>query len=41
MNLYGGANKAIKASNREILKLFGRLKLAKWDEISEIGRAHV
>ena len=36
MNLYGGADKAIKASNREILKLFGRLKLAKWDEISVV-----
>lgn len=33
-NLYAMADRAIKAMNRENLKAFGRLKLAKWDEIN-------
>lgn len=33
-NLYAMADMAIKAMNRENLKAFGRLKLAKWDEIN-------
>lgn len=36
MEIYGKADKAIKAMNRENLKAFGKLRLAKWDEISLI-----
>lgn len=34
--IYDAADKAIRAMNRENLKAFGRLKLAKWDELSVI-----
>ena len=35
-DLYATADRAIKSMNRENLKAFGRLKLAKWDEINVI-----
>lgn len=35
-DLYAGADKAIKLMNRENLKRFGRLKLAKFDEINVV-----
>lgn len=33
VNIYEPCDKAIKAMNREALRDFGRLKLAKWDEL--------
>ena len=36
VNLYAAADRAIKAMNRENVEAFGRLKLAKWDELSVI-----
>lgn len=33
VNVYGACDKAIKAMNRSIVEEFGRLKMAKWDEI--------
>ena len=35
-DLYAMADRAIKSMNRENLKAFGRLKLAKWDEINVV-----
>lgn len=35
-DLYAAADRAIKSMNRENLKAFGRLKLAKWDEINVV-----
>ena len=35
-DLYAAADRAIKSMNRENLRAFGRLKLAKWDEINVI-----
>ena len=34
--IYDGADKAIKSMNRANLKAFGRLKMAKWDEVNLI-----
>ena len=34
--IYDGADKAIKYMNRANLKAFGRLKMAKWDEVNLI-----
>lgn len=36
MSIYANADSAIRAMNRQNLKAFNRLKLAKWDEISVI-----
>lgn len=36
MNVYKACDKAISATNRENVEAFGRLKLAKWDEVSVI-----
>ena len=36
MNFYAACDRAIQTMNREILKDFGRLKLADWDEIHVI-----
>lgn len=36
MNFYGPCDKAIKAMNREIVEDFGKLKMAKWDEVNII-----
>lgn len=33
VNVYAACDKAIKAMNRENLEAFGRLKLAKWDDV--------
>lgn len=38
MNLYARADQAIKEMNRQNLKLFNQLKLAKWDELSVIRK---
>lgn len=35
-DLYAMADRAIKSMNRENLKAFGRLKLARWDEINVV-----
>ena len=35
-NYYGPCDRAIKAMNRENVEAFGRLKMAKWDEINVI-----
>lgn len=36
VNVYEACDKAISATNRENVEAFGRLKLAKWDEVSVI-----
>lgn len=36
VDYYGACDKAIQAMNRQNLEAFGRLKLAKWDEINVI-----
>lgn len=36
VNIYEACDKAIKAMNRENVEAFGRLKIAKWDEVNII-----
>ena len=36
MDIYAGADKAIREMNRQNLKAFNALKLAKWDELNRI-----
>ena len=36
MSIYDAADKAIRAMNRQSLKEFGKLKLAKWDELNVV-----
>lgn len=36
VDIYAAADKAIKAMNRQNVEAFGRLKMAKWDEINVI-----
>ena len=36
VNVYAAADRAIKSMNREILRYFGQLKLADWDEVHVI-----
>lgn len=38
MNIYQGADKAIREMNRQNLKAFNQLKLAKWDELHVIRK---
>lgn len=36
INMYAACDRAIKSMNREILRMFGQLKMAKWDEVQII-----
>ena len=40
MNIYARADEAIKQMNRQNLKAFNRLKLAKWDELNVIRKVN-
>ena len=40
MNLYARADQAIKEMNRQNLKAFNQLKLAKWDELNVIRKVN-
>lgn len=40
MDIYAGADRAIREMNRQNLKLFGKLKLAKWDELNVINQVN-
>lgn len=40
MDIFSGADKAIREMNRQNLKAFNSLKLAKWDELNVIGKVN-